>query len=95
MHMKSHTSLEQQLLFNGCSTVDMCNDDDDDEDDDEMDGDLVYDLVDERPTYCDICGKKFMRSNGNMRTHKCTKRSSDDDMDRDEQTSTIDIWNCE
>lgn len=90
MHMKSHTSLEQQRAY-----IDICNDDEDDDDVDEIDGDIVYDLVDERPTYCDICGQKFTRSNGNLRTHKCNKYAIENTLNSHiEHAPAIDIWNC-
>lgn len=98
IHMKSHAADGQmQRPF-----IDMmCNDDvDDDMEDDEQQ--LMYEYVDDKPTFCDICGKQFTmeKSNGNMRTHKCTKYSTndddEDDMERDDdQSSTIDYWNCD
>lgn len=93
VHMKSHANTESQRQY-----IDMlCNDDaEEDIDDDEQQ--LMYEYIDDKPTYCDICGKKFVRSNGNMRTHKCNKFSSNDDIDMDDQddhSATIDYWNCD
>lgn len=94
LHMKSHANSESQRQY-----IDMlCNDDGDDHiiDDDEQQ--IMYEYIDEKPTYCDICNKKFVRSSGNMRTHKCNKFNSNDDIDmdnHDDHTNTIDYWNCD
>lgn len=69
LHMKTHSRLEQLRAYSMCY-----NDEYDDDDDELMEGEYGYDtMVDERPTYCDICGQRFNRCNGNIRTHKCTK----------------------
>lgn len=91
IHMKSHTTLEQQRPY-----IEMCNDDEEEIKEEDDPRDYVYDIIEEKPTYCDICGKKFSRRNGNMRTHKCSKYSNDDEDDYEEiedQSPTIDIWN--
>lgn len=92
VHMRSHTTVDTQRTY-----LDMiCNDDDDDIDEDDQQ--LMYEYVDEKPTYCDICGEKFVRSNRNMRTHKCSKFSTNDDMEMDDpedHSSNIDYWNCD
>lgn len=100
IHMKSHTSAGDTQIQRPYIDL-MCNDDvDDDMEEDEQQ--LMYEYVDDKPTFCDICGKKFTmeRTNGNMRTHKCTKYSTndddEDDMEHDDdQSSTIDYWNCD
>lgn len=97
IHMKSHTNVSDAPMQRPYIDL-MCNDDvDDDVEEDEQQ--LLYEYVDDKPTFCDICGKKF-RSNGNLRTHKCTKYSTNDDDDNDmenddDQSSTIDYWNCD
>lgn len=99
IHMKSHTTAELQAPKRAYIDV-MCHDADDDlfGDDDENNRDMMFDFVDERPTYCDICGKKFTRVNGMTRTHKCSKYPTNDDEDyedEDDQLSSLDIWNCD
>lgn len=99
IHMKSHSTVGDAQMPRPYIDL-MCNDDVDD-DMDEEEQQLMYEYVEDKPTFCDICGKKFTtRSNGHMRTHKCTKYSTNDDDEEDmenddDQSSTIDYWNCD
>lgn len=100
--MKSHTAAELNQPKRAYIDV-MCHDADDDifGDDEENNRDVMFEFIDDRPTYCDICGKKFIsesRTNGLTRTHKCSKYDTNEDEDfedDDDQLSSLDIWNCD
>lgn len=97
VHMRSHTTAELQGPKRSYIDV-MCHDADDDlfGDDDENNQGMLDFIVDETPTYCDICGRQFTQCNANTRTHKCSKYPIDEDFDdEEEQLSSLDIWNCE
>lgn len=98
IHMKSHVGEQQsQQTSHGLDMI--CNDDIiDGMEEEENNRELILEIIEDNPTFCDICGKKFLRSNKNMRTHKCSKYSTSDDFDmddNDDQSSAIDIWNCD
>lgn len=97
-HMKTHTSAELQAPKRTYIDV-MCYDEEDGlfGDDDENNGPMLEFISDLAPTYCDICGKKFIQSHANIRTHKCSKYNNDDeDFDEEEEhLSSLDIWNCD
>lgn len=98
VHMKSHTTAELQQPKRSYIDVGFGHDADDDlfGDDEENNRDVMLDFIDDNPTFCDICGDKFIQCNANTRTHKCSKYSIDEDFDdEDEQLSSLDIWNCE
>lgn len=97
LHMRSHTTAEIQAPKRSYIDV-LCHDADDDLFAEDEENNIMLDFRDVAPTYCDICGNKFVQSHGNLRTHKCSKYNTNDDDDFDDQEenlASMDIWNCD
>lgn len=100
MHMKKHTRAEWNQPKRTYIDV-MCFDDADDdlfEEDLNNNGNAMDFISNVSPTFCDICGEKFMQTHATLRTHKCEIDDIDDEemeIEADEQLSSPEVWSCE